>query len=80
MAKIMNDVDKNRIKRKISTSQKVQILDIFIVKFCQIVKEQKFLVLLNLFQSMTIYGKSPSLFYEARMMTVTKFSMFFLKW
>lgn len=78
MAKIMN-VDKNRIKRKISTSQKVQVLDIFIAKFCQILKEQKLLVLVNLFQNMTIYAKAPSLFYEARMMTVTKFSMFFLK-
>lgn len=49
MAKIVNDVYKKKMKRKILCSPNVQILDILIVKFCQILKERIFSVLVNLF-------------------------------
>lgn len=49
MAKIVNDVYKKKMKRKILCSPNVQILDILIVKFCQILKEWIFSVLVNLF-------------------------------
>lgn len=67
-------IDKNRIKRK--ASPKVQILDVFISKFCQILKEQVFPVLFNLLQSMQKYGKWSCLFYETKM-AMTKFCFFF---
>lgn len=73
----MNDIDKKRIKGKISSSPKVQILHILIVKCCEILKKQILPVFSNLFQIMKKYGKPPNLLYEARM-TMTKFCMFFI--
>lgn len=49
MTNTMSDIDRKRIRRKISFP-KVQILDILIVKCCEILKKQLLPVFSNLFQ------------------------------